>query len=275
MQDVSELLNTLDEDNSFTFYEANAGEHIVIGSPHENNILFILKGKIKVYTTEEEEDKILITNYMYNISRNGGPCEGLVQQKTIYIILRSQTLIPFSDLMVLRKIKHNTEYEAKEFAALEMNKMFRILLTNIIVYKKEDISSKYLYDLKKQEFLFLLRRFYSSSQLAQFFLASASCYSEFRIEVLSKFKNSSTAKQLASECHMTTKTFTNHFKEEFNTTPHRWMIQQKISNLHRDILNRSFSVNGILNEYGFSSVGELNKFCTRYKLDKILSILRP
>ena len=83
-----------------------------------------------------------------------------------------------------------------------------------------------------------------------------------------------TVMELAEQCFMTTKTFSRHFKTEFGTTPHKWLIQQKITSLNNSVIYKGVDINNILKEFGFSSVPELNKFCERYNLKSVLSMTK-
>ena len=84
--------------------------------------------------------------------------------------------------------------------------------------------------------------------------------------VYSKYTNSISVQEFAEKLFMTPKTFTKYFKDEFNTTPYKWMLKKRIKNLKNDIYYKGHSIHNLLDEYGFSSETELKKFRKRYDI---------
>lgn len=265
-------ITNIDNDTTFTLHKVKAGTQLDVLSKKENLILFILKGKIKV-SGPGLNDTTLTALKMYNVSKNINvtSCEAL--DSTIFIRLETNALLPFTDVQYLRDLRKTREYEAKELINLPINLLLKTFLVGIIFLKRNGFSSRVLYEIKKQELLMILRKNFEREVLAQFLMAAVFSESEFGLLVQSKYTNSINVKELAEKCFMTTKTFTNHFQNDFNTTPHKWLTERKIENLTNDILNKSYPLALILSEYGFESKADLRKFCVRNNLTEITEIL--
>lgn len=265
-------LANIEEDTTFTLHKVKAGTHLDLFLDKENLIIFVLKGKIKI-SGVGSKDVTLTSLKMYNTSKNLKPSSCIALESTIFIKLKTDALLPFTDIQYLRDIRKLREFESKELIGLPINLLLKTFLVGIIFLKRNDFSSRVVYDLKKQELLMILRKNFERPILAQFFMAAITAESEFKILVISHYTNSINVKNLAEKCFMTTKTFTNHFQDEFQTTPHKWLTETKINNLTNDILNKSYPIALILSEYGFASKSDLRKFCVRNNLNEITKIL--
>ena len=80
--------------------------------------------------------------------------------------------------------------------------------------------------------------------------------------VLKHHKGSSSIKDLAERCgYKSTKTFTRHFKQKFNTTPKQWMLLVKKNEVIHYLQNTDIPFNKIASILGFTNVPHLNSFC--------------
>lgn len=269
----SQVAQLIAVDDSFIVYHEDIGNHVTIGNIDENVIVFLLKGRIEI-TMSNGSPKLLMANRMYCMSSNHTPYHGEVLHSSVYIILKTDSLLPYIDKSTIQKIKKYKNPERGEVESLDIQKMLRFFLASIVFLKNNDLKSEMLFSLKRQELLFISRKLYSESELIQFIKPAIIEVNEFRLDVMSKYTNSITVKELASECFMTPKTFTKYFKKEFDETPHKWIMDRKITNLNNYFFYRGSSIDDILKEFGFVSLTELNKFCVRYKLTNILSITR-
>lgn len=261
-------------DDSFAVFNEDVGNHVTIGNVDENVIVFLLKGRIGIKESNGKT-KLLMGNRMYCMSCNHTPYHGEVLHTAVYVILKTDSLLPYIDKSALLRVKeYKGDEKREEVEALDIQKMLRFFLASIVFLKNNDLKSKVLFALKRQELLFITRRLYPKLDLVRFMKPAIMDVSDFRLEVVSKYTNSITVKELASACFMTPKTFTKYFKEEFDETPHKWIIDKKISNLNNFFFYRGSPIEDVLNEFGFISLTELNKFCVRYELTDILSITR-
>ena len=82
--------------------------------------------------------------------------------------------------------------------------------------------------------------------------------------VLHHYKSTRTLDELAVKCGFnSTKTFTRHFKLDFNMTPKQWMLSIKKNEMINSLKNTSQSLKQIASDLGFSNVSHLSDFCLK------------
>jgi len=262
---LQDYILPLEKDDSFKVYYLNEGTDFEIGIPGDNSIIFIMKGKI-LLRKDISDYKMFSTNNMFFVSKAFGPYKSVTKENTIYIELKSDNLLPFIDQVLLNRIVSLYAPDAMELNKLHIKKTLRYFLSGIIYYRRNNIFSKYVYDIKKKEFVFLMRTLYNKQTLAGFFSPVLLSQNRFRMDVLANYTHDSTVKSLSKKCFMTTKTFTRKFKNEFGITPHRWIVHQKVKSLEYYLVHKTVSIDRILTEFHFSNVAELLHFCEKYNL---------
>lgn len=268
----NELTDTNKEESVFTFHKNKKGEYVHLGDRDENQIIFILKGQIE--TTDTHQNKVILNkDHMYSLSKIFDSCKGLLLEDSIYIQFYTDRALPYADLNFIQYMRSHGGTEVEELNSLRIPRLLKKFLAGIISLKKENISSRAIYNIKVQELLFIFRNAFDVHSIFKFLIASVLANTGFKATVLSHYTDSVNVKELADKCFMTPKTFTRHFKNDFGMTPHKWLADRKISNLSNDIFNRSFPLSLILNKYGFLSKNDLRKFCQRNKLDQIIEYL--
>ena len=260
-------------DESFAIFNEEKGNKISIGNINENVIVFVWRGKINLEKSDGSSI-LLLANRMYCLSGKYTPYKGEVLYKSVYITLKTDSLLPYIDMQAIQSVKKYKGESNEEIVSMDIEKMLRFCLASIVFLKKHNLKSNVLFSLKRQELLFISRKLYPQGELIRFIKPAIADVSEFRLEVMSKYTNSITVKDLAAECFMTPKTFTKYFKNEFGETPHKWILDRKIDNLNNFFFYKGVSIDDILKEFKFGSLSELNKFCVRYKLVNILSLTR-
>lgn len=82
--------------------------------------------------------------------------------------------------------------------------------------------------------------------------------------VLKHYKNSTSIDDLAIRCgYKSTKTFTRHFKQKFNTTPKQWLLQLRQNELVHYLENTDYPLKKIVSMLGFSNISHLRDFCEK------------
>jgi AraC-like DNA-binding protein len=86
--------------------------------------------------------------------------------------------------------------------------------------------------------------------------------------VFKHYKYSNSVNDLSERCGFkSTKTFTRHFKREFNMTPKRWLMLIRKKEVLHYLQNTNLSFSKIASLTGFSNISHLYNFC----IDKIES----
>ena len=117
---------------------------------------------------------------------------------------------------------------------------------------------------KVNEVFYLLRSFYPEEELNPFFYKPLPQDNHFYEYVTANYNKFPTIAELASSMNYTLPEFEKRFFQAFDTSPHRWAINQKISKIFQEISSGNKKFNQISEEYGFSSPSAFNDFCRKY-----------
>lgn len=253
-------------EGSFKLHLFSGGSSFSLGLSNDHSIIFILKGRVKIEKNEISQ-KLFDKNSMFFCSRFLGPYPAIALEDLLFIELRFHNLLNFIDLVYFNKMISTYSPSPIELSKLHVKKILRNFLFNIAYYKQNNISSSYLHDVKRKEFIYLIKELYSEKALARFFSTLFICQNPFRFQVYANYTDECTAKLLAERCFMTTKTFTRKFKAEFETTPHKWIIQQKIKRLEYSLTHEIQSLQEVLDKFHFSNMTELCRFCEKHNIE--------
>lgn len=82
--------------------------------------------------------------------------------------------------------------------------------------------------------------------------------------VLKHYKEATSLDDLAIRCdYKSTKTFTRHFKQKFNTTPKQWQLSIRKNEVIDYLENTDYPLKKIASFLGFSNVSHLRDFCLK------------
>lgn len=253
--------NIYDYSYAFSFFTLDNNTEFFTEKENTNHVLFILSGKIKLFTTNLET-KIFKKDMMFIASDKNSAFKGIVLEKTEIVILNIGNSVPFYDDYPLKEIKSYCLKNIIEFEAIEIRQPILCFLQGIIIYFKYKIHNKYMHDLKKYEFLLLMQAFYEKEETIRFFSPIINNINEFKNMVYSRYTNTCSVEQLASMCNMTTKTFTRKFKEQFNTTPYQWLMEEKNKSIKISLV-QGVPTQKIADEFGFASTSSFISYCKK------------
>lgn len=82
--------------------------------------------------------------------------------------------------------------------------------------------------------------------------------------VIANSKKSKTVEELAFNCnYLSTKTFTRHFKKNFDMSPKQWMMEMKENEVRYYLKNTDYTLTKIAALLGFANVSHLWNFCIK------------
>jgi AraC-like DNA-binding protein len=87
---------------------------------------------------------------------------------------------------------------------------------------------------------------------------------DFVASVIRNFHYTDTLDTLSTKCGFkSTKTFTRHFKKNFQMTPKQWMLSIKKEALMECLKNTDYPLKQIAADLGFSNISHLSDFCLK------------
>lgn len=161
--------------------------------------------------------------------------------------------------------------ENMEEASLSQHFVTRLELKPISFYWRQTllealrlfVESKSFYEQKLRELFFFFREIYPREDL-NVFLKLFHCHNYgFRAFVYRHHWDCDTVEELAELSQLSLSTFKRIFKEEFRTSPLRWINDQKARYLLRDLEDTEDSLAELAERYHFSTVSYLCAFCKK------------
>ncbi|MEG1586321.1 MAG: helix-turn-helix domain-containing protein [Bacteroidales bacterium] len=199
---------------------------------------------------------------MVFVSKNSD-CQIELQEDCDLLLLRySNSLIPNTHLLSesFYQLKSQITYECKGIPIKPEMKSF---ISQLLFYLNAGINSRYLHEIKQIELYLIFKYFYSKEEVVRLFYHSIGQEPEFTDAVLSNYKNSKTAKELAAKLGYGEKTFRKIFKYNFGTTPYRWMQQQIAREIQFKLFDKRIPLKEIMFDFGFTDSSHFNVYCKR------------
>lgn len=272
MKNFISFIDSATHKKPFHIFEAKKGAKYHLNHEQENYIFFVISGSM-LLKNRKGNDILMQSDYMYALCKLCAPYQVEIIEDLQIVVLLADSLANHINIPNLSKILSFDHTECTEVPHLKYNQVFKSYLHHILLLENCcDIGSN-VHELKKMEYLHYMRKLYSKEELAKFTYGIVSTYSDFKMSVYKNYNNATNVEKLAESLFMTTKTFTRRFKQEFNSTPHKWILEQKIYHLNHFITNEGVLVPEILKEFDFPSVGALKQFCKRNEIEHLLEIL--
>ena len=158
-------------------------------------------------------------------------------------------------------LEDRNEKCSTHFYKLQLKGAIIRFLSLLETYFKEGIYDSSFYELKRQEFIFLLFYLYQDEELAQFLLCILSKDIQFMKIIVSSYLNAKNVQELAKLVNYSTSGFIKKFQKCFNDPPYKWMQKQKAKQIMTEISKGTKSLQEIANEYKFSSYQHFSVFC--------------
>lgn len=127
------------------------------------------------------------------------------------------------------------------------------------------INCRYWFEEKQQELFMLLNIYYSGEELSVF-LHSLTSHRERDLKkfIIENSIRARSVQELADICGYSMSGFKRLFKEMFDESVYKWMLQQKAERLKLKLGEKNVSLKVIIDEFGFSSPAHFTKFCKQW-----------
>jgi len=200
--------------------------------------LFLLPRGLTCYLTSVERNEILLM-YIPNIT-------------TLYVhFIGEQSIFNYNQM--------------KLFHVLEMNDPVRHIGESLKLYMERGSPDAVLIGLKALELFHTLRQSYPKDALIQLFSPICTKECSFALFVLSNHAKVKTAEELAELSTYSFSGFNKQFHKVFGVSPYKWMLQQKVDRVYKEIFyETSKPIKLIAEEYGFASLSNLGDFCRKH-----------
>lgn len=247
---------TLDTEEArpyFIFRRFSAKEKMERESVEDNQIVFILSGKMKsvslgsVMREFNAGSALLLPKFSCIFGIALDDCE--------FIICRipedAERYDRFSKLLQYRNFSSDFKYEYNTLTICPVLEKYLQLLK---IELSEGMDSPSFQKLKLDELGLCLKTMYPYDVLAEFFYhLIGNQFPSFRKYVLNNYKSYEDVSSFAESAGMSLSTFSRCFKSAFGTTVYKWLDDRKAENIFRDIVMTDMSFAEISEKYCFSA----------------------
>ena len=200
-------------------------------------IIFILSGSITIYSTKEEK-KTIGEQYMIFLRS--------FENYTYDITLGSKIIIFFFDSLTMNELPYYQHpygilpQPISKWIELKIVEPLYGFLELVGQYLENNFLNYPLYELKRTELFYLLKKLYRKEELDYFFYLST---------------------DLAQMIGYGVNSFRMKFKKVFGIPAYEWLMQEKSKRLLVAIANSEDDFKNIIDEFDFSSHSHFYKFC--------------
>ncbi len=151
-----------------------------------------------------------------------------------------------------------------ELKTLGFNPAIRNFIRDLTERFNDGLRCRHYLENKLSELFFLLRAYYTKEELAAFFCRLMTSDLAFRDLIIRNYSKVRSVKELSDLAHYSEAGFHKHFKKVFGESPSDWLNREKANAVRRKLTQTQTPLKIISDEFGFSSVSHLNKFCKKH-----------
>lgn len=236
-----------------------------------NYLAFMIRGSLRV-TDCRGNVTVMKADHMYAFSIVAAPYSAEALEDYQCLVLLSSSLRHLINAENAKRVLES-KYSIYGVSELPYNDVMKLFVENLLLLKNNNNLVGDLNAIKKVELMHYMRLLYSREELAKFAYGLFATYSDFKMGVFRAYNNGISVQDLADRLFMSTKTLTRRFRDEFQTTPLEWIMEQKLYNLDHLIMNKGYNASQILEEFHFSSYSALRQFCKRNEVEHLLEIM--
>lgn len=263
-----DIVNASEHTTCF-YYEQKTNPHLISAQLSQGKIrnevvveckvMFVTKGEVTV-SYEGFPEKLLRKGEMLLLPQ-GSNCVFMAKSDTEFSLFLIGNLIQLCDTYSIEKLFSEDTAYIYVPKVLEMNPRVVTFLSALTDFNNDGLKCNFFFDIKRQEFQYILRLYYSRSDLMGFLLPLLKKNIEFSSFVFNNYKNVRSVKQFAQISSYSLSGFEKRFKKVFGTSAHTWLTEQKAQAIFKDISATPKLFKDISVEYEFSSPAHFNDFC--------------
>jgi len=196
------------------------------------------------------------------------------------LVFRIKEAIRFCEGYSINDIPSRKERPANELNCLDVKPEIGDFISFLTDSMEGGLRHEEYLRLKAEELLYLLRCYYTTEELEQFFLPLLSSDMQFHQFVLRCYRKIKTVKEFANLNNCCVSNFDKKFKVAFGTSAYQWMQQKKVDLLYHEINATNKPLRQIAKEQRFLSLPQFNDYCKKHfgyppgKMRKLASLFR-
>ncbi|MEG1608170.1 MAG: helix-turn-helix domain-containing protein [Mucinivorans sp.] len=243
----------------FVLVNLAKGEYFKKQHKPENHLVFILSGSVSVSCNEYCDRNFKEAEMFFLPKMSDG--HGKALEQTSLMVLAYSNQISMCEKMSLQELSPYCDAITYDFKSLDIREPLTSFLNLLRSYLKAGMNCTHLHEIKQRELFMILRGYYSKQECAQLFHPIIGKSIDFRSVVMEHYLLAHNATELARKCGYSASAFTVKFKNEFGEPPYAWMQKQVARHIKGKLLQPEIPLKSIADEFNFSSLEHLIKFC--------------
>ncbi|MDR0700459.1 MAG: helix-turn-helix domain-containing protein, partial [Tannerella sp.] len=253
-----------DVNTAFVYYEIGAGEELRNRETPLHFIFFVLEGTLEVSCNQFENHRFR-TDEMVFLLRSSSVKVRALENVKLYVTYFDKFLSS-CDRQLFEAYLPFVEKSVYDFRPVAIPAPVRVFLEQILYLQSRKVNCRHFNALKQAEFFLLLRHFCTRDELVALLSPIIGGSLDFRNKVLDSYPkvDGGGVTKLADLVGMGRKTFDKRFREEFNTSPAKWMQQETAKRLRLYLSESGVTISDAMDKFHFNSPGHFNRFCHHY-----------
>ena len=253
-----------DAKTAFTNYELKAEDEFRSLNLPLNYVLFLTGGLLEISCNEFENRRIQ-PNQMILLLRTSSAHVRVLRKSMLYVMY-FDTFLSSCDQQLFKSYLPYLDKIKYDFKPTRIPQPVSHFLKQIHYFQERKVDCMHYHNLKHREFFILLRHFCTREEVISFLYPLISTSLGFRFKVLEQYLQlgDGDVTKFAGLVGMGRKNFDKRFREEFNTSPAKWMQQEKAKRLRLYLAESGVTIADAMDEFNFNSASHFNRFCLQY-----------
>ena len=253
-----------DKNQVIDYIKLPAGENLKIFS-ELNQIIFVCNGELTLSGNGISDKKVKGGESVLIPMQN--TCIFTALEHTEILVMKLNNDVNLYDYFPFNSLSEENQApdaKRKSVGFLKSNQRMIEFSDTVKNYKNDSIKNGRLFEVKVEEFLFLIREYCDKKQIANFFAPIYSADFIFSNQVLQNLNKAKTVRDMAALFEYSLSGYEKKFKRIFAVSPYKWMREQKAKKIYHEVCFGPKTFTRIASEYGFSSPAHFNDFCKMF-----------
>lgn len=225
-------------------------------------IIFVLKGNLTI-SFDFFLDKTIETGNILLLPP-GNQIKAETEEGISLLIMRLKESVSFCNGFSLEDLTDSKVTPSEDPAVLIIRPILQSYLSLLIEIIKGGFNCNDYLNIKIREFLFLLKAYYSTEELAKFFYSFINGDASFAQFVFRNYRKMKTVQEFAALYSSSISSFDKRFRRTFGCSTYQWMMKRKIEIIYHEINTTDKPFRQIAEESGFLSHSQFTDFCKKH-----------
>lgn len=245
----------------FKFREGNIFKNGKVTLTKKHALIFVIEGEIEVKSTPYSAINICKGNMIFIAKGSTVKWLNIKKIKIIYIVF--DTFDTHFHNSLLNECQKERKIESS-FNQLKIKGPLMQYLDLLMVYLNKRINIPLLHEIKSAELFVLMEHIYTKKQLTNLLYTYFHKQNKFRDYITNNYTKISNVNELIASSDLSKTKFHEKFKQEFGISAKKWLIQQKIDNITKELNQPDLTIQTLVSRCKFQSVDGFYKFCVRH-----------